>query len=358
MFKLFTSFIILLLTITSLFILKERKTFDVSTLVHIDPIPHTKELIKEKKYAEAEEYLSYFSEYEYVKKDKESLKLLQSIHSTRDSFNYQKDKFIEGIVKGSSDEDIGRASAIASDFLVVGDIRDLAIEGQHYNNGEKVDKLMLSLSSLGLLATVSTVYSLGAATPIKSSISLLKYAKRLNKIPSWLQSKLIKQIAIVEKTKSFKQIEQLLIPVQQLYKKVGFSQAANLLAKSRNLKELKTLSEFATRFGSKSQVLLKSTNNSALKYLHTMPNVLTKDFLYASTYGERGLKGLNKLGANKFMKRVGFKSNLAKTTYKGNFNSIFNALARNISNTLLYAISFFGLFYFVRKFFSLSKKLF
>ena len=358
MFKLFTSLIILLLTITSLFILKERKTFDVSTLVQINPIPHTKELIKQKKYVEAEEYLSYFIQYDYVKKNPESSKLIQVIQTKRNSFDYKKDKILEGILKGNSDEGIGRASALASDFLVVGDIRDLAIEGMHYNNGEKVDKLMLSLSSLGLLATATTVYSLGATAPIRGSVSLLKYAKRANKIPLWLQTKLIKQIAIVKKTKSLKQMEQLLIPLQKLYKKVGLNQASNLLSKSRNLKELNALSKFASRFGSKSQVLLNSTNNSALKYLHKMPNVSTKNFLYASTYGEQGLKGLNKLGANKFMKRVGFHSNLAKTTYKGNLNSIFNALLKNVSNKLLYTISFLGLFYFIWKFFTFARKLF
>jgi hypothetical protein len=349
---------ILLLTITSLFILEERKTFDVSTLVQIDPIPHTKELIKQEKYLEAKEYLSYFIEYDYVKKNPKSASLLHAIQLKRDSFSYKRDKFIEGIVEGNSDEDIGRASAIASDFLVIGDIRDLTREGIHYANDEKVDKLMLSLSTLGLLATASTVYSLGAAAPIKGSISFLKYGKRINKIPLWLQTRLIKQIELAKKTKSLKKVQDLLAPIEKLYKKVGLNQTLNLLSKSRNIKELTLLSKFTTRFGKKSQVLLNSTNNTALKYTQKMPNISKKHFLYASTYGEQGLKGMHKLGAVKFMKRVGFTSNLAKTTYKGNFNSLFNALLKNIPNNILYAISFFGLFYFVWKFFSFSRKLF
>jgi hypothetical protein len=227
----------------------------------------------------------------------------------------------------------------------------------HYANDEKVDKLMLSLSSLGLLATVSTVYSLGAAAPIKGSISLLKYGKRANKIPLWLQTKLIKQIELAKKTKSLTKIQNLLAPLEKLYKKVGLNQSLNLLSKSRNLKELNILGKFATRFGTKSQVLLKSTNNTAIKYMHKIPNASRKNFLYASTYGEQGLKGMHKLGSSKFMNRVGFTSNLAKTTYKGNLNSLFNALLKKIPNNLLYAISFFGLFYFVRKLFSFSRKI-
>ncbi|CAA6801596.1 MAG: Unknown protein [uncultured Sulfurovum sp.] len=354
MFKLLTPLIILLVVTASLLILEERKTFDVSTLVQIDPLPHTETLIQQKKYVEAEEYLNYFIAYDYVKKNPKSSELLAQIQATRNSLEYKKDKVLQGIMQGRSDDDIGRASAIASDFLVIGDIRDLIIQGMHYNNNEEVDELILALSSLGLLATLSTVYSLGATAPLKGTISVLKYGKRMKKIPLWLQTKLFKQIERAKETKSLKEIQTLIEPIQQLKQKVGLNQTLHLLSKSRNLNELKSFNKFATRFGTKSQVLLKSTNNTALKQMQKMPNVSTKNFLYASTYGEQGLKGIEKLGVNKFMKRVGVSSNLAKTTYKGNLDSLFNALLRHIPNSLLYFISFFGLFYFIRKFLKFS----
>jgi len=358
MFRLFTPLLVLLLVIGSLFTLNEKKAFTVTNLTQIDPIPHVKTLIQQKKYVEAHEYLSYFMEYDYVKKNPESFQLMQQIKMTRNSFEYKKEKFIQGVVKGNSDENIGQASAIASDFLVIGDIRDLVIEGIHYTNGEKVDKLILSLSTLGLLATATTVYTAGASAPIKGSISLLKYGKRLNKIPTWLQKKLIEQIELARKTKSLKEIQKLLLPIQELFKKVGLNQTLTLLSKSRNLKELNHLNKFATRFGTKSQVLLQITNNTALKQIERMPNLATKTFLYASTYGERGLKTLNNLGASKFMKKVRIGANLTKTTYKGNLSPLFARLLKKIPNSLLYAISFLGLFYFVRKFFNFKRKIF
>jgi len=358
MFKIFTPFIILLLVMTSLFTLNEKQAFELSPLVQIDPIPKVKKLIEQKKYVDADEYLRYFMEYDYVKKNPESTKLMQQIETKRNSFEYKKEKFIQGIIQGHSDENIGRASAIASDFLVVGDIRDLVIEGMHYSNDEKVDKLMLSLSTLGLLATASTVYSLGASTPIKGSISLLKYGKRLNKIPTWLQKRLIKEVELAQKTKSLKAIEKSLLPIQELYKKVGLNQTLSLLSKSRNLKELGHLNKFATRFGKRSPVLLQITNNSALKQIENMPNVSTKTFLFASTYGEEGLKSLKRLGATKFMKKVRVGANLAKTTYKGNLLPLLMKLLKSIPNSLLYTISFLGLFYFIRKFFNFKQTIF
>lgn len=358
MFKLFTPLIIFVFVMGSFLILEERKVFDVSSLVQINPIPHTKQLIKEEKYLEAKEHLSYFMDYNYVTKNPESYQLMQVIDQKRSSLSYKTEKVLEGIFKGKSDEFIGQTSAFASDFLVIGDIRDLSIEGIHYINDEKVDNLMVSLSSLGLIATAATLKSKGKSIAVKDSIFLLKYAKRSKKIPLWLESNLIKQIKIAKETKSLKKIQNLFVPIQKLYHQVGLNQALILLAKSRNLKELLAFNKFATRFGEKSQILLKTTNYKALNYLNKIPKISNKKFLYASTYGANGLKGLEKLGVNKFMKRVGVTSNLAKTTYKGNLNSLLNTLLKNISNSWLYAISFGGLFYFLRKFFILSKKIF
>jgi len=358
MLKIFTPVFIILLLTSSLLILKERRTFDFRSLVHIDPIPHTKQLISKEKYVEAEEYLSYFITYDYVKKNPQSQKLLLAIKLKRENYGYKAKKFLEGITKGASDEDIGKASAIASDFLIIGDIRDLSIEGKHYINDEKVDNVIVSLSSLGLIATASTAYSLGATTPIKTSISVLKYGKKVNKLPSWLNQQLIIQAKISNETKSLNNIKNLLQPIYKLYEKIGLQQMLNLLKNTRNFKELKNLIAFTSRFGKKSHILLQTTKGKALQYVKTMPNAKNKNILYASTYGEKGLNGLKKMGENKFMKRVGFSSNLAKTTYKGNLNSFFNYLLKNIPNSLLYIISFFGLFYFVQKIYMLTKKFF
>jgi len=355
LFKLFVPLTLLLLMTLSLLLLEERQTFDIRTLVHIDPISHTEQLIKEKQYVDADEYLSYFMDYPYVKENPKSQELLQEIESKRNSYSYQADKFLEGIIQGKSDEDIGKASAIASDFLIIGDIRDLALQGEHYFNHEKVDKVVLALSSLGLIATASTVYSLGTTTPIKTSISILKYGKRVNKLPSWLSIKLVKQAKIAKETRSLEQIKTLFQPISKLYEKVGLQQTLNLLKKTKNFKELKNIVSFSSRFGKKSQILLQTTHNKALNYAKAMPHVQSKNFIYASTYGEKGLKGMQKLGEKQFMKRMRFQANLLKTTYKGNFNSLFNYLLNNIPTSVLYGVVFFGLFYFIRKFLMVAK---
>ncbi|SFV66854.1 bll5589; hypothetical protein [hydrothermal vent metagenome] len=358
LYKPFIYVTLLLLITLSLLLLQERKVFDIRTLSHIDPIPHTQQLIKEEKYREADEYLSYFIDYPYVNKNPKSKELLQQIRKKRESYDYQQEKLIEGIIEGKSDEDIGKASAIASDFLFIGDIRDLSIEGSHYYNNGEVDKVIVALSSLGLIASISTIYTLGASSPAKTSISVLKYAKRANKMPSWLRKKLIAEAKIAKDSYSLSRIKTLFRPINRVYEKVGLTQTLNLLKDTKNFKDLNRIMKFSSRFGKKSQILLQVTNKQALKYSKLLPKAKTKNILYASTYGENGLKGMSKMGEAKFMRRMNFNSNLAKTTYKGNFNSLFNYLLKNVPTWLLFSIAFLGLFYFMRNFYVLARKIF
>ena len=354
LFKIFFFTGTLLLVSLSLLVLEERKLFDTRGLQHKNPIPYTKELIKKEKYLDAQEYLEYFMQFDYVKENPQSQKLLHSIKEKRESYEYKKDKIIEGLLSGKSDEDIGKASAIASDFLLIGDIRDLSIQGSHYYHDEKVDKVLLALSSLGLIATVSTIYTLGATAPLKTSVSVLKYAKKANKLPSWLNEKLIKEAKVSKKTKSLKNITHLLDPIHTLYNKLGLTQTLKLLKTSKSLKELNNMVSFTSRFGKQSQILLKSTQNRAIYYSKLLPKAKTKNIFYASSYGTNGLKAMSKMGEAKFMLRMANKKGLAllKTGYKGNFNSLINYLLKHIPTWLLFTLSFLGLTYFMKKFYN------
>lgn len=352
MLKILTPMVILIAISISLFILQERKVFDVNSLVHIDPVPYTKLLMQKNKYVEAEEYLSFFMQQEYVQKNAEAKELLESIVLKRTSYSYQAEKFFEGIFEGGSDEDIGKVSALVTDFFVIGDIRDLSKEGIRYAYDERVDGFVVALSSLGLLATATTFYSMGTTASIKSSITLLKYGQKMNKIPKWFQREIVNYAKTTKDVKSLYNIEILLTPIVKLYDTVGLNQTLNILKKSKSLKELNALVEFSSRFGKNSHPLLVATNNRAFEYAMGMPKVSNKNFIFASSYGENGLKGLSRMGENKFMRRLGFYSNFTKTSYKGNLNTFWNYLLKKIPTYWLFIISFLGLFYFVYKFVS------
>ena len=86
-----------------------------------------------------------------------------------------------------------------------------------------------------------------------------------------------------------------------------------------------------------------------------MPRVKPKNILYASSYGDKGILALKRMGESKFLKRVKIVSRVSKTAYKGNFDTLIAKLLKMVPTSLLLAISFLGLFYYLFKLLSILK---
>lgn len=59
----------------------------------------------------------------------------REIQAVRDSLSYQATKLSEGLLSGTSDETIGQATGGATDFLTIGELRDLANQGNNLGKG-------------------------------------------------------------------------------------------------------------------------------------------------------------------------------------------------------------------------------
>ena len=84
--------------------------------------------------------------------------------------------FKKGFVNGKSTNMAGVAGAVAADFTVIGDARDLKGEYTKFQKGDDVNELIVILSGTGIGLTVLTVATLGGAAPAKVGASVLKVA--------------------------------------------------------------------------------------------------------------------------------------------------------------------------------------
>ena len=134
MLKLLYRIFLLFILVTSTMVLYEKNTYAYHTLKQIDPLPHTQALINQDKYRDAYVYLTYFMQFDYVKQNPKARDMLTMITKKRNSIAYQSEKIIQGIKQGTSDELSGQIASIGSDFFVVGDVRDLVLQGKHYLN--------------------------------------------------------------------------------------------------------------------------------------------------------------------------------------------------------------------------------
>ncbi len=90
--------------------------------------------------------------------------------------------FAHGFVSGEPQSAAGFAGTAAGDLFVFGDVRDALREGTRFASGEEADQFILGLACVGLVVTAGTYATLGAATPIRAGMSLVKGAYKTGRI--------------------------------------------------------------------------------------------------------------------------------------------------------------------------------
>ncbi len=324
----------------SLFILYDRheikKPMEIDALERIDPIVQTKIYIKNQQYLQADEYLSFFIKYDYVKNDPRSQELLKQIKLKRSELKYKTRKVFDGIISGKSDELEGQIAAGVSDFFIFGDIRDLAIEGYHHVSGQEVDKVLVALSSIGVVATGMTIFSGGVTASSKGAISFLKFAKKSAKMPKWLGNYLIKSAKNLKKSKNLDNIKSLSSDIYEMVKASGMHGGLKLLSKTGSLKSLKKAKSFSKVFGKNSSSLVDILGSDTL-FFFSKSKISKRSFLHASTYGKSGVKRAIKLGEKGFLK------SLSKTVKLSRVSKIFGKnidhMLKAVPNYLFYLLA-------------------
>ena len=338
MLKLLYKISLIGIIVLSATLLYQKHTYAYHTLTRIDPLPHTKELISQYHYVDAQEYLAYFMQFEYVNQKPEAETLLKSIQTKRSSVEYRSAKIFEGISTGTSDEIVGQLSAIGSDFFLIGDLRDLAIEGSHYYKDEKVDKVLVSLSTIGLVASASTFFTFGAVAPAKGGISVLKLAHKSNKVPTWLGKYLVDQTKQIRKTKSIDTVKPLLKSIADIKHEVGLKNTLKILSKSKNIDELKAMSKLSKHYGKNTALMLKLSNAKLLTHTDTLRHYNKSTVKLASSYGGNGFTQLLKGGEKHFLKTTKRMKAYAKVGYKGEAWKVLLWLMKYLNDTILIAM--------------------
>lgn len=116
-----------------------------------------------------------------------------SENSLQYSFRNAKD-FLYGAVTGDVSTAASVSGAMASDFFVVGDVRDLYYEGQNYITGAEYSNITIGLALFGLASSAPS-YMPGTsapALPLRIGGSLFKTANKAQKLSKPLQVRVSK----------------------------------------------------------------------------------------------------------------------------------------------------------------------
>ncbi len=340
----FLRWLTLLLSLLVVLILWQHSQLAILALTRIDPVPETRAMMSEGRYAEAADYLEFFLEYDYVRNDPIALELYDEITGIRGSLTYRAEKVTEGILQGTSDETLGQVTGVVTDLLVIGGIRDLVVQGGHWVRGDSVDQVIVALSTIGLVATasqlastVATVGTAGTAAPtvvvssvVKSSVTTLKQEHCFGHLPGWLSETLISSAKTVRQTGNIDAVAELLDNVRRLAAVRG---GLDVLSRTRNAESLSRLAQVSETFGDATRTLFRVGGETFVRSAQSAQHA--EGVRLAATYGVEGLRLLDRVGPTRFMK---YSARSTKILYR---NDVVQRIARllvKLPDGLLYGI--------------------
>lgn len=323
-----------------------RLLSEFQALARVDPLPRAKELVAQGEYCEALEYLEYCREYEYVKNDERISQYYKELREERESYLFRLKDAAKGVWKGKGACTESLVSATVSDFLVVGDVRDLVWGAVNEYYGEGRDRFTMALAGAGVLLAGATVGSGGGTAPVKGSVSLLKLAKRMGKLTKPLQDALAKLLKVCVRLKSYKP----LVPVSKSLYKISRAKDLTIagfmtiISRCKSIKDIKVMEKAVSACGKQTAKFMTLGGNTAMdivRKFHPTPR-MGKALDSALEYGEDGVRLLKKTGPSKFLKYLTIAKYGVRTTrtiWKGRLPLLIADLLKRLPMTALFAIA-------------------
>jgi hypothetical protein len=328
--KLLLYVVIVVVFVGAIYAIMQRKEAELVTefqaLKQVDPLPKARKLAAEGQYCEALEYLGHFLEYDYVRRDPAAIMLYNEIEAKRDSYLFRGKDIISGLWSGKGACPEALISATVSDFLVIGDVRDLVWGTINKIRGQEADNFTMALAGVGVVLTgatlVATPATAGGAAPAgvsaKVTLSLLKLAKRLGKLPKSLQKALVRIFKVSIKTKSIKALK----PISRSVYKVAYTRGIKIpdflamVSKSKKISDLKFMEKVASTYGKYTGKFLKLAGDTPVEVVRKFgkSRYAVRAVNTSIQYGPEGSKLLMKTGPRKFLKYVTAVKFSARTT--------------------------------------------
>lgn len=114
--------------------------------------------------------------------------------------------FTRGLIVGEPDDLVSLAGTALGDLFVFGDIRDAIREGSKMAQGQEADHLILGLAAVGIAVTAGTYASVGAATPARMGLSLVKAARKTGRISSRMAESVTRSLRSAVDTQALRKV--------------------------------------------------------------------------------------------------------------------------------------------------------
>ena len=225
-------------------------------------------------------------------------------------------RFLRGFISGKSDTAADAAGAIASDMLLYGDVRDMAVQGTLWAVGKENDPVLMAISGAGILFEVLPVLNYFPA--------VLKYLHRTGSLTKEFTAYVIGSIA---KFKLHRKVERkLFTELSRLVGMAGIRRTSRIMKFVKTPDELSSALRLAKESPEKAHLAVKATHGKVLHFSDKVPAMRLMDAAL------RGNKGLLTLKRAKWLAAV-------KIVSSGRLGAFIRHGARNSGTFRKYAYS-------------------
>lgn len=215
-------------------------------------------------------------------------------------------ELLRGALVGEGDSIEALIGAIAADMLVLGDVRDLVIQGGRLAVDGETDELVLALSAAGVLTTVLPEIDWIAA--------VLKVAKKAGSLSRRMIEALVRIVRRANDTRDYAELRRLFGHFKTLFEKATPAGALRLLRHLDDPKEIEAVAGFLKREPAGGFVL-HVAGKDGVELLKTSVRESEQVLVLAARKGDRGIAWL-RTGAQRLFRPhplIG----LAKGLHKG-----------------------------------------
>lgn len=243
---------------------------------------------------------------------------LENLIARQHSLSIKVAEFADGVVRGTGGSVESLAGAIMADFLLVGDVRDLLIQGGRWLADEDVDRWIVALSGLGLATTLQPQFDAGAA--------VCKWARRTGAMSDRLAAALKRLGGQAVAARSARPLKPVLADLEILARSTSPGSSMRILRCVENPSDLRRAAAFVEGHADGAYALAQGPN-VALRALRDGGADAAETIRTAARRGPVGMEWLRRTNLRLIRPHPGL--GLLKGLYKGTIpRGVLAALAR------------------------------
>lgn len=270
----------------------------VDNLPDYDYLAEIRELETEGRLGEAEQLADWVLDGSDITNRSEVAAARDEIHERRTAFWNRAYRAGKGFVvgEGTSVEELG--GAVASDFLLWGDIRDLAKQGWYKVKGKETDPVVAGLAAVGVITSVASYVpdpAEGAEVSADASLSLLKTLRKTGHLSKRFCGVLVDGCRKSVKTKSLTRgMKEIAVGMKHLFDGAGAARAAAIMKHVDDVDSLTAVSKMAKQAAEPAAILVRKHGAAGVAAIRELSKAEDGAEALAKA-ARKGPKGLKKI---------------------------------------------------------------